>query len=106
MLWLPSPGAVHCSLKSAQKFHILKRKQNGFEPVRNVNDQEIPKLLTEKTAKIQRGQQKFARHFLRNILNKNKEITLSLNIYPLVLVLDFFLAFEYIIKQLLNSVFV
>ena len=27
---------------------ILKRKQNGFEPVRNVNDQEIPKLLTEK----------------------------------------------------------
>jgi hypothetical protein len=48
MLWLPSPGAVHCSLKSAQKFHILKRKQNGFEPVRNVNDQEIPKLLTEK----------------------------------------------------------
>ena len=48
MLWLPSPGAVHCSLKSGQKFHILKRKQNGFEPVRNVNDQEIPKLLTEK----------------------------------------------------------
>jgi hypothetical protein len=23
-LWLPSPGAVHCLLKSARKFHIFK----------------------------------------------------------------------------------